>query len=56
MTNAAKYGKEVVAEIVGVFVRTVYRWIRGYRDGGKEGVKEKSRRPHRIHRKDKGNC
>ncbi len=51
--NAAKYGIKAVAEIVGVSLRTVYRWIKRYREHGKEGLREKSRRPHRIHRTDK---
>jgi putative transposase len=51
--NAERYGKRVVAEILGVSVRTIYRWLKRYREHGKEGLKDKSRRPHRIHRKDK---
>ncbi len=50
--NAERYGKRAVAEILGVSLRTIYRWIKRYREHGKEGLKEKSRRPHRIHRKD----
>jgi len=50
--NAEIYGKRVVAEILGVSIRTIYRWIKRYREQGKEGLRDKSRRPHRIHRKD----
>ena len=50
--NAERYGIRDVAEIIGVSVRSVYRWTKRYREHGKEGLKDKSRRPHRIHRKD----
>ncbi len=53
MKNAAVYGVKEVAKIVGVSVRTVYRWLKIYREEGKEGLKDKSRRPHKIHRVDK---
>ncbi len=51
--NAERYGKRTVAEILGASLRTIYRWIKRYVEHGKEGLKDKSRKPHRIHRKDK---
>ncbi len=52
--NTAVYGVKEVAEIVGVSVRTVYRWLKRYREEGKEGLKDKSKRPHKIRRVDEG--
>ena len=48
--NVGRYKIEYVAEQVGVVVRTVYRWLKRYREEGKEGLKDKSKRPHTIHK------
>lgn len=38
---------EEAAQAQGVSVRTVYKWLRRYRDEGFDGLKERSSRPHR---------
>jgi len=48
--NVRRYKIEYVAEQVGVVVRTVYRWLKRYREEGKEGLKDNSKRLHTIHK------
>jgi len=44
--NVGRYKIEYVAEQVGVAVRTVHRWLKRYIEEGKEGLQDKSKRPH----------
>jgi len=41
-----------VADMLGVHRSSIYNWVKRYREGGKEGLKYRSRRPHRIKRMD----
>jgi transposase InsO family protein len=41
---------EAVAEAVGVCPRTVRKWVDRYRREGLAGLKDRSSRPHRLHR------
>ena len=43
-------GIELAAEVLDVTIRTIYRWLKAFKDHGYEGLKAKSRRPHTIHR------
>ncbi len=43
-------GKDMVGEVLNVTVRTVNRWIKRFREGGYNGLRDRSRRPKRIHR------
>jgi len=47
-------GKSVryISSILGVSRSTIYNWIERYREGGLDGLKYQSRRPHRIKRQD----
>jgi len=40
-----------VAEQFGVDVSTVYKWLRRYREGGLEALRDRSSRPHRFPRR-----
>jgi len=40
-----------VADKFDVNVRTVIKWVRCHRQDGLQGLKDRSRRPHRSHRK-----
>lgn len=41
---------EAVARAAGVCPRTVHKWVARYRAEGIEGLKDRSSRPHRLHR------
>jgi len=41
---------EAVARAAGVCPRTVHKWVRRYKAEGIEGLRDRSSRPHRLHR------
>jgi len=40
-----------VAEGIGVSVRTVFKWLRRYRDEGRKGLEDRGSAPHRVRRR-----
>jgi len=52
VNTAPKRGVHWVASMVKRSVRTLYRWLKAFRERGPDGLREGSRRPHTIHRLD----
>lgn len=54
VTRIDRHGWSVptAAEAVGVSRATAYKWLRRYRSEGEAGLRDRSSRPHRVHRVD----